>query len=307
MSSRAVIYYFHMPLFFVLSGLTTRLDTEFGPSVWKRFRRLIVPYYFFSLYAIGKIVLKLLSPAAFDSFHGSVMQGGVQELLKILFGEAEGLWFFWALFWGDLMLWAINRFLGRKGIIFLVPVALVMWRLLIAYPVSLPFQLPLAFEAAAFTAIGFLLSQRILHLGIRDVQIRIIFSAIVFAGAAWIFHTLSGESVFATMLPAMLAAVSGSFMIIYVSMLMPTFRWLSYVGRNTIVFYGLNGLSLALARVVVFHILSTRIVSSMLILQLLSGVVVIALACGICSCAEKIISRWMWWAIGARPRVRKSY
>jgi fucose 4-O-acetylase-like acetyltransferase len=53
MSSRAVIYYFHMPLFFVLSGLTTHLDTEFGPSVWKRFRRLIVPYYFFSLYAKG--------------------------------------------------------------------------------------------------------------------------------------------------------------------------------------------------------------------------------------------------------------
>jgi fucose 4-O-acetylase-like acetyltransferase len=75
MMSREIVYYFHMPLFFVLSGLTMRLDGDFGTFVWKRFRRLIVPYYVFSLYALGKIALKLLSPSTFASFHSKGMSG----------------------------------------------------------------------------------------------------------------------------------------------------------------------------------------------------------------------------------------
>ena len=72
----------------------------FKEFIISRVRRLIIPYYFFCLYPLAKIILKLISPAAFASFHGKPTSGPWQELLNIFFGKAFGLWFLFALFLG---------------------------------------------------------------------------------------------------------------------------------------------------------------------------------------------------------------
>jgi fucose 4-O-acetylase-like acetyltransferase len=303
--SRTVVYYFHMPLFFVLSGLTLNLGGEFRVFAGKRVRRLIVPYYFFSLYVLGKIVLRILSPSAFDAFHAQGMQSVSHELATVLLGNAEGLWFFWALFWGDLLLWALNRFFGRGGLFAIVPIGLLGWYAAIVFSISLPFQFQTIAEAAAFTAAGILVSPIIQSLRTHDVIAPFMISILVFSVSAALLLGIGSDNVFGRLLPVLFAAVSGSLMIIFLSRWFRPFDWLTFIGRNTIVFYGLNGLSLAVAKYLFFRAFSVGQISSNLLLQLLAGMVIIAVACTICFVACLVINRWLWWTIGSKPAKKR--
>lgn len=298
MVSRTIIYYFHMPLFFVLSGLTLRFNDNFIDFVSKRVRRLIVPYFFFSLYAIMKILLKAISPSAFASFHSQSMQDSSKELLNILIGNTEGLWFFWALFWGNLLLWGVHHFLGDKGTIAIVPICLIAWYLLSSFPVTLPFQLSQTAEAAAFTGIGFLLFKSLVKIDRNKLIVPTVLSLALFSASAGLLLTIDSSNTWGRALPVICAALTGSFLIIGISQWILPAKWLTFIGKNTIIFYGLNGLSLAIAKFGYFHIFDTAFIASNAVLQLLSGIVVIGIACFICFFACLIINKWFWWAVG---------
>lgn len=302
MTSRTIVYYFHMPLFFILSGLTLHLDEDFRTFIWKRFRRLIVPYYFFSLYALGKVALKLVSPAAFESFHSKGTGNPWQELISIILGNSFGLWFFWALFWGDLLLWTINSIFGKHPALCLIPFALVAWHLLDTVSTGIPFHLQLAFEAYAFAGIGILASKGLKRTDVSKALPGMIAALLLFILSAWLLYESDSRNLLWTLIPAIASATAGSFMIMYLSMLIPPHSWVTYIGKNTIVFYGLNGLSLALAKAVFFHVVAVRFVVSNVALQFFAGVAVICIALLVCWIANIMVSRWFWWAIGAKRK-----
>jgi len=55
MTMRDVIYSFHMPLFMFVSGYVywaTRKPVKYKDFVWKKFQRLIIPYFFVSVIVI---------------------------------------------------------------------------------------------------------------------------------------------------------------------------------------------------------------------------------------------------------------
>lgn len=89
----SIIYSFHMPLFFIISGYFLKTDhmEGIGQLIWKKFNRLMVPYFFVGLtYAPFKF---LLSKFANDPLK-------VGDMWKILIGKnPDGeLWFLYSLF-----------------------------------------------------------------------------------------------------------------------------------------------------------------------------------------------------------------
>jgi hypothetical protein len=124
-------------------------------------------------------------------------------------------------------------------------------------------------------------------------------SAVAFTLLVMVKMLLPGTTIIQFLLTVLLA-ITGSFMVMFISVLLPAFSWLTYIGRNTIVFYGLNGLSLAMAKALFFHIVPTKLVTSAIWPQLASGAVVIVIACIICWIASQIINKWCPWAIGMK-------
>lgn len=104
-----VVYLFHMPLFFMLSGLTFHPNKDFRTFFISRFKRLVIPYFFFSIYALGKILLLIVAPSVVQGFHAGAMGTPLSEIGVILLGNTNGLWFFLTLFWGELFLYGVNK------------------------------------------------------------------------------------------------------------------------------------------------------------------------------------------------------
>lgn len=124
------IYKFHMPLFMFASGyiyIAFKKDEPYGQFVWKKVRRLMVPY--FSTSAIV-ITIKLLTQK------GMYMENPVTVMsyLKMVYLPEAGyfLWFIWALF---LMFCVVPLFKNRLARTVLFALA-VLWYYL--QPVGLP-------------------------------------------------------------------------------------------------------------------------------------------------------------------------
>lgn len=94
---RNIIYSFHMPLFMYASGYiynATKRDEAYGSFLWKKVRRLMIPYLVTSFIII---TLKLLAQG------NAYLENPVTPMtyLEIFWSPAAGyfLWFIWALWW----------------------------------------------------------------------------------------------------------------------------------------------------------------------------------------------------------------
>lgn len=304
-----VVYLFHMPLFFMLSGLTFNPNKDFRTFFVSRFKRLVIPYFFFSIYALGKILLLIIAPSVVTGFHAGAMGTPLFEIGNILLGNTNGLWFFLALFWGELALYGVHKLTKQSthhhlmlaiisvisGVIWFVMSFLGIYR-------YVPFQLLHATEAVAFVGLGWLLSHRIKILRKQETLYMLAGSTVAFI----VFGVISrytetygvGGWLILAVLPYLCAAVFGSLMTIAIAQLLPSWRWLTYIGRNTMIFYGLNGLSMAIARKLVFMFVPVSVVAEYIALQIIIGIFVITVACLICAAATPILNRWCWWGIG---------
>lgn len=305
-----VVYLFHMPLFFMLSGLTFNPNKDFRTFFISRVKRLVIPYFFFSIYALGKILLLTIAPSVVAGFHAGSMGTPLAELGNIFLGNTNGLWFFLALFWGELALYGVHHLTKAAPHRILVLAIIVAISGCAWFTVSLlsvyqyvPFQLLHATEAIAFVGLGWMLAPRLKDLPRRSSSIFCAVTMVAFiAFGLLIRYTPAPHAITWTIAPAVLlrlcAATFGSLMVIFLTQLMAPWRWLTYIGRNTMIFYGLNGLSMAIARKAVFMLVPVSLVAAHLALQIAIGFVVITVACLVCAAATPIINRWCWWGIG---------
>jgi len=103
------LYSFHMPLFFALSGFTFRPEKYKSLShvLSAKFRQLIVPYFFFNL-ILWVLCLLLLDGMKMESRH-------INEFIGIFLGKRLSryffnLWFLTTLFLAEPVLWLALRF-----------------------------------------------------------------------------------------------------------------------------------------------------------------------------------------------------
>lgn len=313
-----VIYLFHMPLFFMLSGLTFNPNKAWREFIVSRFKRLIIPYFFFSLYGIAKSILKVTAPTIFASFHAGDMKQPSQELLNILLGNARGLWFFLALFWGDILLYAFNRICGsrlyfRMYLSILVVIALFGWFSIQLTKTNelLPLQLMRSTEAIGFVGLGWLLARPIRSMNRRTMSLWGLAS--IFAFILCVFWASKMDApqypaqMLYTILPHLAASITGSLVIITFAQWIPSWHWLLYIGRNTLTYYGLNGIAIAIVRKVLFSIIPVTIVVSHVLGQLILGISIVLIAILICRITTPVLIRWCWWGIGVDKKNRKDF
>ncbi len=172
------IYSFHVPLFFIIAGITFTAKDDFLSFLKKKFFRLMLPYYFGGFFSailyvlLGQIVVgEILTVATTDSFsQKSFNAEWYVPLLSILHAGAwpDGkgfcfngvLWFLPVLFCSELIYYWIARLFKRKEWL-IVAVGLLLCVLLWSSPVIkliCPFNLPQIIRYVPFIAFGHWLS-----------------------------------------------------------------------------------------------------------------------------------------------------
>lgn len=107
------LYSFHMPLFFIISGMLIAYKDE--KDIWKfvkkRIKGILIPYVFFSIFSI--IVFAIVNDFSREVF--------VQNVKATICGVGiDTLWFLPALFFGEVIFFALRNLLKNKYVICII-------------------------------------------------------------------------------------------------------------------------------------------------------------------------------------------
>ena len=147
------IYSFHMPLFFIISGMTMKAEENLPAYIRKRIRRILVPYIVFAL-----IFTDLKYVNWLYCLYGSSRGLSAAESLT-------SLWFLPCLFCADLVFHLILRVCGDERTMIPAVIACAAAGISITWfltPVhNLPFSFDIALAAVPFLMIGHLLRKHV--------------------------------------------------------------------------------------------------------------------------------------------------
>lgn len=125
-----LIYTFHMPLFFLLSGLlvSRRLEKGAKPFLMGLLPTIVVPYFIWSAVQAGVI-------HALGTLVNSPSVSLVNTLVSLPWSTVSQFWFLYALFWMHVLATVLLPRIGAEGLV-LVALALKALMLVIALPVA---------------------------------------------------------------------------------------------------------------------------------------------------------------------------
>lgn len=116
------VFMYHLPIFFLISGYFLSTKGNYFDFVKKKFRNIIVPYYFIC------IAICLLSIPISFFMHQGIIENLIHWIIASLYGSGAAnvdpfgiptigaIWFLWATFWGEILL---RRFVDFKNQILL--------------------------------------------------------------------------------------------------------------------------------------------------------------------------------------------
>ena len=164
-TQRFLIYAFHMPLFFFLSGIVFRLDKSkhFFSVILKNVRSILLPYFLFAVLTfIASYIILQPQTYTYESF--------TKQLYGMFYGNGNkgylaynvALWFLPCLFLTKIAFAFLSRFITNKG--YLIPIligfSLIGYGLSVFYPaLKLFFGLETALTAFVFYGAGYLWNQ----------------------------------------------------------------------------------------------------------------------------------------------------
>ncbi len=165
-----VIYSFHMPLFFVLSGMMFERGkyNSFAQFVRRRFFSLIVPYFIFQLISLSFF---FLSEIVFSGFSFDLLRQGTVYIMQVFVSQGSAnmfnrpMWFVLCLFAVEIVYYSISS-LNKVAIAVVCTVAVVAGWLLESGKLPfdnsiLPWSLDSALFSIGFYAIGNIFAQPI--------------------------------------------------------------------------------------------------------------------------------------------------
>lgn len=302
------IYTFHMPLFFVLSGLFFKPAIEFVSLLAKRAKTLLIPYYFFSVLALITPAVKLLKPSLYTSAGKTADANPLQTIVSIILAQGNaGLWFLWSLFTASLALWITIKI--TRDNVFALSLTLTMYVVIdfvlksIPSAAQLPFQIGKLFESTAYVGLGYLLA-KLCNAYSWDHAKKV--SKLLLAAASFVVFLLFFEISTNISIPnvliqcflSFLTTIAGITSAICFSLLIPNVRVISVIGKDSLIFYALNDVSLKLTKFLFFSILRFPVRTANLFTELILGVVTVAVAMVISYICNAFIQRHMRWCIG---------
>lgn len=155
------IYLFHMPLFFLLGGLTFSRRGGFKAFLVRKTKTLLVPYYVFSLYFLAKPFAILLIPSMRAAFQTSHDYGIAHQFLDVLV-MGNGLWFLMAFFVGECLMYGLTSLTDDGRVLAAIGMASVILSTFVSsqtgWP-TLPFQIVAGVKAAGYMCVGYVLKE----------------------------------------------------------------------------------------------------------------------------------------------------
>ena len=141
------IYTWHMPLFFMVSGFFIKFETHFKDFVVKNFKRLMIPYFIFSIEILKRY---LLHREALDYTHEIKGIFIDMDFAGLCNTYAFVLWFLPALFFSRVFLYLIKNKIPSLLLQSLVVVFLFM----ASFYIDLPFGIDNALNSFMFVYVG---------------------------------------------------------------------------------------------------------------------------------------------------------
>lgn len=242
-----LIYCFHMPLFFFLSGYLLKdkyLADRFQSFIWRSFRLLIIPYISFWMVSFG---FRMLTAPLRGRLAGTENASYVDHLYGFIFGVYEHLditngplWFLTCLFCTMTLFYWLSKI--KQADLFLSALALLglvgpvihrymQWRL--------PWNMELALVAVVFFGIGHILSKTVSP-ELRINAVHRFLTLAILAVALVIAAKMNGRVSMARMrfgnyLLYYLGAFSGIGLVVVLSQLIRPNTFFEWLSRNTIV------------------------------------------------------------------------
>lgn len=239
-----IVFTFHVPIFFLISGYFISQKLCFKDYAAKRARGLIIPYLFTSfLLIIAKIPIDIVIGNADNilSDMGKVfvkaLYGSGTNTNKTIMGiqQIGAIWFLLALFWALLI---VKIFIEKKyGWIWIISIAIVSY--VTSMYVWLPWDVQAGGTAAIFVYIGAYLKKNnikimfrwwMILLGIMIFALEVIFGVNVSVVSNYYKYTIV----------SVIGAVLISYVVLWISKLLESTRiikkCLCYIGTNSIIF-----------------------------------------------------------------------
>lgn len=147
------IYSFHMPLFFIVSGmLFNPIKYHFlGVYFKKMVKSLLVPYISFT------IIIELFGLVNDVGIHWRINEGW----------DGAALWFLEALFFVELLMFlVINKFTQKRTLIFILLLFSLAGLCLYLLNIHLPYKLHVVFWGSSLYGLGYLLKYRLKNLNV---------------------------------------------------------------------------------------------------------------------------------------------
>lgn len=291
-----VIYAFHMPLFFFLSGITFKKDGTVGFFLKKKTRTLLVPYAFFSavLFAFWFFVGRRFGADAAQSCDAT------SALLQILYGINSSsyvtpLWFLTTLFIIETLFFLLLK--QKRKILIILEISL-LWILGETYyhlnqagaVPRLFWNLDLGASYLFFLAMGYFFSAKFQAFA-KEISsgkkcLALIPALILFVISFW----CNRES--------LTAACTGIFATVVIAQLVPSTKLISFWGKNTLTIFALHLMTLSAFKGIMsfaFHIDLSILENSVwtnLLLAILSLLCLIPVIF--------IFRKFLPWAIGSK-------
>lgn len=253
-----LIYGFHIPLFFIVSGMFFNADRSLRENLSRGFKQLIIPYLCFE---IINLTICWLSPYMHpEKFHGMAGLGifkaallgillGQDYVTKISFMPLGPLWFLVALFWDRALFAAMSKVFKNKYLLLAVSFAVGLGLYFGLSTNVLPFKsagtnifsIRCAAMALPFYAFGYLIKgvdfERIKYRPLITVLLAAFYViSSLYNGLCGIDELLFGKNI---ILYYLNAAVGTLAVILFFSMVeMP--EYIHNVGRNTLLILGMS-------------------------------------------------------------------
>lgn len=241
------IYLFHMPLFFLLAGMTINYSIKQQPKefIYKKIKKIIIPYLFFCI--ISFIYWLIIERKVRNQMNISV----INNFLNIFLGRAYeqyysynvAMWFLPCLFTSELISYFILKYTKNNFMRFIVStIILILGYVLCCHKLTLVFALETAFIAQFFIIIGFLFKtfltnrfNKITKLLFIIVSVFSILLSLLFKNnIAMLGHTYGNLLLFTS------GALGGSYIVYFLAKIAKNNRILIFLGRNSIVILGLH-------------------------------------------------------------------
>lgn len=241
-----VIYMFHMPLFFLLAGMTLKysLKNDTKDFLIKKIKKVIVPYLFFCIvtFLYWAIIERKIRGQMDISVVGNFINIFLFRINGDLYSYNIAMWFLPCLFISELLVYYLMKRVKSNKFRFMVSLIIfVLGYVMAINKVYLVFAIETAFIAQFFIFVGYYFSTVKNKVNILAKVIAIILSIctviislLLDNNIAMLGHNYGNIFIFVT------SAIGGSYVVYELSSLIKNSKVLQFIGLNSLIILGFH-------------------------------------------------------------------